>query len=88
MDEWYDGETDEIINYYLKKKYGETCECCGFNYKKVFGWHCKESIDYISMESSPDDDAEELEKSYHALCPNCQRIIKTAEDLEKYKLDK
>ena len=88
LDEWYDGETGEIIDYYLKKKYGETCECCGFNYKKVHGRQCKETIDYINLESSDYDDAEELEKSYHALCPNCQRIVKTAEDLERYKLDK
>ena len=26
---------------------------------------------------------EELEASYHALCPNCQRIVNTEEDLER-----
>lgn len=84
-DEWYD-DSDEIINDYLRKKYGESCECCGFNYKKVFGRNCKETIDYISLDSPDVDyDAEDLEKSYHALCPNCQRIIKTLEELEKYK---
>lgn len=84
-DKWYDGYAEEIINYYLKKKYGETCECCGFNYKKVYGRQCKESIDYICLDPTDSNDAEELEKSYHALCPNCQRIIKTEEDLAKYK---
>ena len=84
-DEWNEGDTDKIIDNYLKKKYGETCECCGFNYKKVHGQQCRGTIDYINLESSDYEDAEELEKSYHALCPNCQRIIKTLEDLEKYK---
>ena len=87
IDEWYDGETDEIIDYYLKKKHGETCECCGFNYKKVHGRQCKETIDYVRLDTTDYDDAEELEKSYHALCPNCQRIVKTVEDLDRVKSD-
>ena len=33
------------------------------------------------------DDAEKLEASYHALCPNCQRIIKTEDDLERLKIN-
>ena len=28
---------------------------------------------------------EQLEEAYHALCPNCQRIIKTVDDLATYK---
>ena len=88
LDEWIECGTDEITNFYLRKKYGETCECCGFNYKKVHGRKCRETIDYINLGSSDEEDAEELEKSYHALCPNCQRIIKSIEDLEMYKSEK
>ena len=88
LNEWVEDDAEEIIEYYLRKKHGETCECCGFNYKKVHGRKCKETIDYIRLDTTDYDDAEELEASYHALCPNCQRIIKTEEDLERLKTDK
>ena len=54
--------------------------------ERWLGRNCKETIDYICLESPVDDyDAEELEEAYHALCPNCQRIIKTVDDLVTYK---
>lgn len=57
----------------------------GYNYKQVYGKECKETVDYVQFAPIKFEDAEELEATYHALCPNCQRIIKTEEDLEKYK---
>lgn len=85
IDEWTEDDAEEIIEYYLRKKHGETCECCGFNYKKVHGRQCKETIDYVRLDTTDYDDSEELEASYHALCPNCQRIINSEEDLERLK---
>ena len=87
IDEWTENDAEKIIDYYLRKQHGETCECCGFNYKKVFGRQCKETIDYVQLDETEYEDAEELEASYHALCPNCQRIIDSEEDLEKYKVE-
>jgi hypothetical protein len=37
------------------------------------------------LDTTDYDDAEELEASYHALCPNCQRIINSEDDLERLK---
>ena len=85
IDEWTENEAEVIIEDYLRKKHGETCECCGFNYKKVHGRACKGKIDYVRLDAADCDDAEELEASYHALCPNCQRIIETVEELERLK---
>ena len=85
--DWYDRRTKEIVDYYLKKKLGETCECCGFNYKKAHGRSCKGTIDYVRLDTTDYDDADALEASYHALCPNCQRIIKSEEDLVRLKAD-
>ena len=85
LEEWVEDDTDDIIKDYLKKKNGETCECCGFNFKQVYGKKCKETVDYIQLAPIDFEDAEALEATYHALCPNCQRIIKTEKDLEKYK---
>lgn len=87
IDEWTENDAEEIIDYYLRKKHGKTCECCGFNYKKVHGRGCKETIDYVRLDTTDYDDAEALEASYHALCPNCQRIIKSEEDLVRLKAD-
>jgi hypothetical protein len=80
IDEWTENEAEVIIEDYLRKKHGETCECCGFNYKKVHGRACKGKMDYVRLDAADCDDAEELEASYHALCPNCQRIIETVEE--------
>ena len=74
-----------ILKDYLKKKHGETCECCGFNFKEFFGKQCKKTIDYVYLYEKDYENADELEKSYHALCSNCRRIINTIEDLERYK---
>ena len=85
--DWMEYDADDIINTYFKKEFGETCECCSFNYKKVHGRQCKGAIDYVRLDTTDYDDAEKLKASYHALCPNCHRIIKTEEDLERLKAD-
>lgn len=87
IDDWIENCAEEIIDYYLRKMHGETCECCGFNYKKVHGRACKGTIDYVCLDKKDCCDADVLEASYHALCPNCQRIIHTEEDLERFKAD-
>ena len=87
IDDWIENCAEEIIDYYLRKMHGETCECCGFNYKKAHGRACKGTIDYVCLDTKDCCDADVLEASYHALCPNCQRIIHTEEDLERFKAD-
>lgn len=87
IDDWIENGAEEIIDSYLRKMHGETCECCGFNYKKVHGRACKGTIDYVCLDTKDSCDADVLEASYHALCPNCQRIIHTEEDLERFKAD-
>lgn len=83
IDEWIENDAEDIVDYYLRKKHGETCENCGFNFKKAYGKKCKESIDYVKLDDEEYEDANDLEKSYHGLCPNCQRIIKTEDDLNR-----
>ena len=85
LEKWLEEDSDKIIADYLAKKHGQTCEVCGFNYKKVYGKDCKESIDYIRLDTTDYHSAEDIERTYHALCPNCQRIIKTEKELAKYK---
>ena len=87
IDDWIENYAEEIIDYYLRKMHGETCECCGFNYKKVHGRACKGTIGYVCLDTKDSCDADVLEASYHALCPNCQRIIHTEEDFERFKAD-
>ena len=87
IDDWIENCAEEIIDYYLRKMHGETCECCGFNYKKVHGRACKGTIGYVCLDTKDSCDADVLEASYHALCPNCQRIIHTEEDFERFKAD-
>ena len=87
IDDWIENYAEEIIDYYLRKMHGETCECCGFNYKKVHGRACKGTIGYVCLDTKDSCDADVLEASYHALCPNCQRIIHTEEDFERLKAD-
>ena len=85
LEVWIENGPKDILKDYLKKKHGETCECCGFNFKEFFGKQCKKTIDYVYLYEKDYENADELEKSYHALCPNCRRIINTIEDLERYK---
>ena len=85
LEVWIENGPNDILKDYLKKKHGETCECCGFNFKEFFGKQCKKTIDYVYLYEKDYENADELEKSYHALCSNCRRIINTIEDLERYK---
>ena len=85
LEVWIENGPKDNLKDYLKKKHGETCECCGFNFKEFFGKQCKKTIDYVYLYEKDYENADELEKSYHALCSNCRRIINTIEDLERYK---
>ena len=81
---WLELDGAEIIVDYLKKKYGETCELCGFNYRKTYGRACKAFVPHVLID--PDfTSAETLERSYHLLCPNCQELVNDMEDMERYK---
>ena len=75
-----------LVNEYLKRIRGKTCELCGFNYNKVFGKSCRASIEYVKLPSSKGTTPQKSEDCYHGLCPNCLNIVNTIEDFEKYKL--
>ena len=49
LEVWIENGPKDILKDYLKKKHGETCECCGFNFKEFFGKQCKKTIDYVYL---------------------------------------
>ncbi len=65
---------------YLRKEIGETCEICGYNYKKIFGDKCKEYVecDYYftpkDQEAISDGKPLDLDSKIHCICDNCKRV--------------
>lgn len=66
------------LKKYFRKTKGETCEICGYNYKKVFGKNCKQ---YVEHEIFLNDDEsekpmtdEEFISRIHCVCDSCRQV--------------
>lgn len=63
---------------YLRRTKGETCEICGYNYKKLWGNDCPEYVEHDLYMS--DEDAfkpmtnEEYLGRIHCVCDNCLNV--------------
>lgn len=68
-------EVNPILNAYLQKKRGMSCDKCGHNYRRFFGKECDLKHDYYFLPSHqkvlPKDD--NVWKHVKCLCPSCLR---------------
>lgn len=71
---------NKILEDYFRRTRGETCEICGYNYKRIFGDTCEEYVShdlYLTQEdkSQPLTDADFLNR-VRCVCPSCQNAGK------------
>lgn len=74
----YSSFNNDIINNYFRRTRGETCDICGYNYKKVFGDDCELFLHHRlclpdSVAEKPLTD-EQFLNYFKCICPNCDAV--------------
>lgn len=76
----YHLNVNEILNEYLQKKHGMSCDVCGHNYHRLFGKGCDLKHDYYFLPPSPLEQLpkeDNVWKHVKCLCPSCHRAYET-----------
>ncbi|MBQ8036706.1 MAG: hypothetical protein IJ268_06910 [Proteobacteria bacterium] len=82
---WLQEEWRERVDEYLRKKHGEACEICGFEYSAIFAGEAHKSNAYKYLGTGECEDLETVESEYHCMCNNCNQLVSDIDDFEKYQ---
>lgn len=73
---------NDIIQHYMTRVKGGTCEVCGYDFYKVFGEDVDSACEYDFLYHDGKV-CENIEDNFHAFCPSCKSVLGIVDDLNQ-----